>query len=230
MVIIETLWTFQGVRSRKFRSQMPSWFMRTSAARFSEDVNFRGAQLSHPNFTGAVLIGMDPKDVPVPARILEECLFDASGDATARANKLKAIFLRHEQVVSSGTATETKAVLDHDDLRPLNGFFPDRKLAGLSARGVIAVGVDFSKCQLQAANFDGADLRSANFTGADLRGLSLKGAKIAHAQLDSADIREFPLASGRVVLPDLTGTVVAPRQLESAILSQSVVELGAASA
>ena len=48
--------------------------------------------------------------------------------------------------------------------------FIGRTLAGLSARNVTGIGLDFSGCQLQAAKFDGADLRDADFSNADLRG------------------------------------------------------------
>jgi uncharacterized protein YjbI with pentapeptide repeats len=63
----------------------------------------------------------------------------------------------------------------------------------------VAVSVDFSNCQLQAAKFDGCDLRMANFASSDLSGTSFDRAKLAHANFNNAKIHDLTLRNGDIV-------------------------------
>jgi uncharacterized protein YjbI with pentapeptide repeats len=158
---------------------------------------FRGARLKNPCFRGAVLAGADLEDVPPQA--LSRCLPAPSPAARARAKGvMKALTGHHEWFVSAGRKGRP-ANIEGEDLRPLEGSLKGLCLAGLCARNVVAVSLDFSGCQLQAAKFDGADLRGASFADADLSGASFQDAKLAHAGFRNARIRDLVLCTGYVL-------------------------------
>jgi len=190
--------------------------------------NFKGAQLPNVNLSGAVLTGVSMKDLAVPAAALKGCITDVSPENIERANILKASIEAHQQWIASGGRCGKVAKLDGEDLRPLLQFFPERALTALSAHNVIAVGVNFSGCQLQAARFDGADLRDADFTGADLRGASFAGAKLAHARFDRADMTALPLANGAKLAPNLTAALATEDQFFNATIDGAISSLGLA--
>ncbi|HKU54479.1 MAG TPA: pentapeptide repeat-containing protein, partial [Rhizomicrobium sp.] len=91
------------------------------------------------------------------------------------------------------------------------------RLTGLSARDAIAVEMDFSASQLQAAKLEGADLRGANFAQADLRGASFRNAKLAHAVFKGANLGALKLGDGSMLAADLCGAEIAEEQLRDAI-------------
>ena len=191
-----------------------------------EGVKFKGAQLGNAKFTGAVLTGTDVEELNLPPEAFEGCVLDISAAALAKAGRIKAMIAAHEDwIVSNGEKGEP-ALLDGEDLRPLESFPAGRRLAGLCARRVIAIGVDFSETRLLAAKFDDADLRTADFSGCDLRGASLRGAKLAHARFDRARLGPLKLAQGGEILTDLTAASVTQDQLASAKLDRPLTEMG----
>jgi uncharacterized protein YjbI with pentapeptide repeats len=96
----------------------------------------------------------------------------------------------------------------------------------LSAKNAIAIGLNFSGCQLQGARLDGADLRDADFTGADLRGASFRGANISHARFGKADMRSLPLINGQVRAVDFTDATGLEEQFATCQLDGDVSMLG----
>lgn len=181
--------------------------------------NFRGAKLADVSFVGAVISGV--KDLAVPAEALKGAILDvaeANGDALA---VLRPKLDEHQQWIASGGGRGRAAVLDDMDLRPLQNYLVGRQLTGLCARRAIAIGADFSGCQLQGAKFDGADLRDANFTGADLRGASFRGANIAHARFAKADIRILRLLNGNARETDFFESQQSDNQFATAVVDEA---------
>ena len=119
----------------------------------------------------------------------------------------------------SGGAEGAPAVLDHEDLRPLGGLLRERLLTALSARGVRAVGVDFSASQLQGANFRDADLRGAVFDAADLRGACFENAKLAHARFGRAILAPLHLIGGRRMAPNFNGAVLERTDFTATVMA-----------
>lgn len=164
-----------------------------------EGAMFRGASLGDACFRGATLWGVDLEELNVPSAALRNCLPSPSIVAQGKAKHLLAeILAHHEWFVSQGKRGRT-ANIDGTDLRPLADSLRGLCLAGLSARRVVAVSVDFSGCQMQAARFDGADLRGANFTDADLSGASLQRARLAHVSFRNTRIEDLVLSTGQIL-------------------------------
>lgn len=190
-----------------------------------EGVNFKNAKLANVTFRNAVLIGIDVAALGVPPEALEGCVMDVTSAAAAKEGSLKEKLEAHQLCVSSGTAKGAPAVFDGEDLRVIRGLFAGKPLTRLSARRAIAIGVDFSGCQLQGACFDGADLRECNFNNADLRGCSLRGAKLAHATFEKTNFGSL-VAGGRTIAADLTGAEVSITQFSHALLETDLAALG----
>jgi uncharacterized protein YjbI with pentapeptide repeats len=176
---------------------------------------FRGATLTNALFKDAVLTGILAGDLKVPPESLEGAVRDTTPEAAAKAGALKARLEAHQQWIATQGREGAPANLEGEDLRPLQNHLLGRRLSGLAARHAVAIGLDFSESQLQAAKFEGADLRGANFSKADLRGASFKDAKLAHANFTGADLRALPLANGTMLAADLGG--VTEEQLRGAI-------------
>ncbi len=187
---------------------------------------FKGARLENVSLRGAVLTGVNLNEFSVPPEALKDCVLDVTAQALAKSAELKAKLDAHHAWVVSNGKQGTAAVLDGEDLRPLQKEIAGRSLIGFSARHVIAIGVSFAGCQLHGAKLEGADLRDADFTGADLSGVSLKGAKLGHARFDKAILRNLRLLSGQIVRPDLTGAEASEEQFQGASLDESVYALG----
>jgi uncharacterized protein YjbI with pentapeptide repeats len=191
--------------------------------------NFKGAEFVNSSFRGAVLLGVNMKELKVPPEALRDCVMDVSASAIAKAAELRARLDAHQAWVASDGNRGAVAVLDEEDLRPLHKDFAGKNLVGLSARGSLAFGVDFSGCQLQGAKFHDADLRDANFSKADLSGASLKRAKLAHAKFDGANLCSLRLLHGGVVPPDLSEAEAIPEQFLRAYLDSDIASLLAGS-
>ena len=190
-----------------------------------EGVKFKGAQLTNVQFRGAVLTGIDLGELKVPPEALEGCVLDVTEEALARVGQLQARLAAHEAwIVSAGGGAP--AMLDGEDLRPLQGFTAGRRLAGLSACSTIAVGQDFTECRLQAAKFEKADLRAANFSGCDLRGVSFRGANLAHARFTGARMGAIRLADGRMLHAAVSGANATADQFADASLECTLEGLG----
>lgn len=161
-----------------------------------QGADLSGADLTGAQFKGAILAGANLDRLKVDPSAFEGCVLDPTQAALERADLLEGRLDQHGRWVETNGREGKPAILDEEDLRPLNAKFVDRALTAMSAKKACAVGVDFSKAQLQGACFDGADLRDANFTSADLRGASFKGALLWHAKFDEADVRPLALAGG----------------------------------
>ena len=188
-----------------------------------EGVKFKGAQLTNVQFKSAVLTGIDLGELKVPPEALEGCVLDVTEEALARVGQLQAKLASHEEWIASESGAP--AVLDREDLRPLQGFTAGRRLAGLSACGVIAIGQDFTECRLPAAKFENADLRAANFSGCDLRGVSFRGANLAHARFTGARLGVIRLANLRTLRTVLAGANANADQFADASLECTLEEL-----
>ncbi len=188
--------------------------------------SFKGAQLTNVTLRGAVLTGVNLEDLNLPPEAFAECVTDSTPDSLAKAEPLKKKLEVHQLWILSNGAQGVAAVLDGEDLRPLSKDFAGRQFTGLSVRTAMALGVDFSGCQLQGAKFDGADLRDADFTGADLCGVSFKGANLAHARFAKAHLGMLRLLSGDVMAPSLLGAHAVPQQFRATILDHPIEALG----
>ena len=191
-----------------------------------QGANFKQARLSNVNFRGAVLTGVDINELAVPPEAMTGCVRDVAPEAAAKFDDLKARLDAHQLWTVSGGAKGAPAVLDGEDLRPLLQLLVGRPLAGISARGAIAIGLDFSGSQFQAAKLDGADFRDANFSNADLRGTSFKNARLAHARFDKSNLCRLQLHGGTALAPNLCGTDAIELQFRTAILEDKVSALG----
>ncbi len=159
--------------------------------------SFRGARLRKACFRGAVVAGVHLDELMVEPQALSQSLMSPTASAHDRAREIYAALVGHHEWFTSNGKKGQPAVVDGEDLRPLSDAMKGLCLAGLSARAVVAVGVDFAGCQLQAARFDGADLRAAGFNAADLSGTSFRRAKLAHATFKNAKIRDLILCTGQ---------------------------------
>jgi len=182
-----------------------------------QGATFKGARLTNVAFKGAVLTGVNLKDLGVPAEALEGCITDPTPLSPEEVDAMQERLVAHERWVETTGQEGVALVLDGADLRPLQDLFAGRTLTGMSARKTMAIGLDLSGAQLQAAKFDGADLRDVNFGNADLRGASLREARLVHAKFDRADLRRLALNNGKQIVPDLAGVEAAPGQFFGAL-------------
>jgi uncharacterized protein YjbI with pentapeptide repeats len=187
---------------------------------------FRGAELTNASFTGAVLMGVTMAELNLPPEAFVDCVFDVTEAARAKSGLLKDKLVQHQQWVLSDGREGAPAVLDGEDLRPLGNALAGRNLVGLTARGVIAIGLDFSRSQLQGAKFDGADLRGADFSGCDLSGVSFHAAKLVHARFERARLGNLKLRNGEVLSPNFLGADAQADQFRDAVLDDSPAALG----
>jgi len=164
-----------------------------------EGASFRGARLRNACFRGTALAGVDLADLNTSSPSLQHSVKAPTPQARERAKTLLSELTAHHEWFISGGRRGKPATLDGEDLRPLGHALTGLCLAGLSAKNTIAISVDFSGCQLQAAKFDGADVRGASFVEADLSGTSFHGAKIGHASFRNARIEDLHLRSGQVL-------------------------------
>ena len=191
-----------------------------------QGANFKNAQLSNVSFKGAVLTGANLAGHVIPPEMLEGCVMDATPEAVAKAEILKAKIEAHQLFISSGAAKGAPAALDGEDLRVVADMLLGRGLTGLSLRRVNAIGIDFSNSQLQGARFEGADLRECDFSGADLRGASFKGARLAHAKFEKTNLGSLNLPGGKTLAPDFTGAEASKDQFRYALLEGPLAALG----
>ena len=191
-----------------------------------QGAKFKSARLTNAVFAGAVLTGVDLKDLNVPADALAGCVTDISEEAAAKAPALREALGGYQEWLQSGGKRGTRADFSGEDLRPLKNDLSGRILAALHMQNTLAIGANFSGCQLQAAKFDGADLRDADFSDADLRGASFKGAKLAHARFDGANLGSLPMANGTPLKPDFHAASAVIGQFERANLDEALSSLG----
>lgn len=177
-----------------------------------QGATFKGARLSNVVFKGAVLTGVNLKELAVPAEALEGCISDPKPLSQEETDAMASRIAEHQRWAETAGREGTPLVLDGQDLRPLQDLLAGRTLTGLSARNAMAIGLDLSAAQLQAAKFDGTDLRDVDFSGADLRGASMRAATLTHARFDKADLRHLILNNGTQLRPDFTGAAIAPGQ------------------
>lgn len=179
--------------------------------------HFKGAKLANAVFEGAVLEEVDLDEMDLPSDILKSCILAPTATAKSERSQQIARLDQHQRWIATDGRDGRAAVFDGEDLRPLADDLSRYKLTAISAKGVIAVALDFARLELQGANFEDADLRGANFEGADLRGVRLKNARLGHAKFTGADLRPLQMASGDVMVCDFSGAELAVEQLEAAI-------------
>ena len=190
------------------------------------DTSFRNAILTNVEFgravfsgvclDGAIINSSDPSNLPFTADELKNCLLDPGKKALERQDELREKLRAHERWAASDGKSGEMMSLEDADLRVISSSMSGRQLTAIKLARSIAVGVDFTDCQLQGSDFELADLRSANFKNADLRGAIFKGANLMHANFDGAKIGPLVLVSGVAQATDLTGAKVAKWQLEQA--------------
>ena len=161
--------------------------------------SFRGATLGNATFEGAVLIRVNLADLNVPRDRLKNCIVDPTPQVRARLPQLIAILDGAQAWADSGGRDGRPANIEGEDIRLLSQLVKGRKLTRINCAQTIATDLDFSGCELQAANFDGADLRCASFVDADLRGASFRGANLAHAKFNKANLLPLALKSGELM-------------------------------
>jgi len=164
-----------------------------------EGASFRGARMRSACFRNAVLSAFHLDELGNIENNLKLSLAPPTFDARRRAHTVHDALLAHHDWFTSVGQKGSPSTIDGEDLRPLGDSVKGLCLAGLSARNVIAVGVDFSACHLQAARFDGADVRAARFGDCDLSGASFLGAKRGHATFRNARIMDLTLYTGNVL-------------------------------
>jgi len=173
---------------------------------------FKGARMQNVTLTRAILMDIDPAQIPVSASALKDCVLPPTTEAIAAKAQLLFRLNTHQRWIESNARLGSCAVIDHVDLRPLADVVGKFKLTAISARAVLAPGVDFSCTELQGANFEDADLRGASFEGSDLRGAKFRGALLHHAKFLGADMRPLRLKSGDMMACDLSGTEFTAEQ------------------
>jgi uncharacterized protein YjbI with pentapeptide repeats len=188
--------------------------------------SFRGAHITNASFVGAVVMDVVLADLNLPQESFSDCVFGIASEAKLKAGALKERLMLHQQYVLTDGHEGHPAVVDGEDLRPLAGHLAGRSLIGLSMRGIIGIGLDFSGSQLQGAHFDGADLRGADFSSTELSGASFHGAKLVHAKFDKARLAGLKLRNGEVLLPNFHGADANPGQFRDAVLEESLGAMG----
>lgn len=188
--------------------------------------SFRGAEITNASFVGAVMMDVALSELNLPPETFADCVFGVSAEAKAKAGALTERIAQHQQWVMTGGQEGAAAALDGEDLRPLAGLFAGRSLVGLTARGITAIGLDFSRSQLQGAKFDGADLRGVDFTGSDLSGASFHGARLVHARFDQARLGNLKLRNGEILSPNFFGADASPGQFHMAVVEGSLGAIG----
>ena len=178
--------------------------------------SFKGAVLGNASFEGAVLIGVEIAEMCIPKERLINCLTNPGPELRKQLPCLMEIVNSAQVWAETGGRQGRVAVLDGEDIRLLAPVMKGRKLTKMSCKSIIAVGVDFSGCELQTANFEGADLRGAIFTNADLRGASFKGANLAHANFGLANLLPLALDSGTTVSTSLENAILSRANFEGA--------------
>jgi len=180
---------------------------------------FKGARMAGVTLTGAILTDVDIAEMHLPSEAFKDCVLPPSRQAYDARQQIIFRLTAHQNWVESDARRGTCAVLDDADLRPVAAMIGKYRLTAISAKRVIAAGVDFSCTELQGANFEGADLRGASFEGADLRGVRLKGALLHHAKFIGADMRPLQLKSGEVLPCELADTAFSATQRAEAVFS-----------
>ena len=163
-----------------------------------DGADFSGAKLADAIFHNAVMTGVSLGDLALSPAQLDGAVLDPGPQALARMPAIAALLRDAAEWVESGGKRGKPGVLDGEDLRPLGGALKSRVLTGLSARGVIAIRMDFSGSELQGANFEGADLRGASF----------RNARLSHASLVRADFTPLTLSDGKLHSADFTGATL----------------------
>lgn len=176
-----------------------------------DGVDLHGATLTGMVVTGAILTNVDLDQLARSGLDTTGCVTDPTAQAFARVGAIRMELDQSESWGKTNGRIGRPAMFDDFDLRPASNMLARQLLAGISARRVMGVGVNFSEAQLQGAVFDDADLRGANFRGADLRGASFRNARLTHAVFDKADLSplEVPGSPRRATRFDgaqLTGT------------------------
>jgi uncharacterized protein YjbI with pentapeptide repeats len=158
--------------------------------------NFRGADFSLANLTGASLIEANLSNARFGCAAEDVDVFDQLWNLTAKRAKVGRWLLDNANcTVFDG------ARLDRADMRSSKfeqGQFRKPRLTGVSLVGTILDEADLSAVDLSLASLVGASLVSANMRGAVLIGADLTGATLLGANLAQAELRLAALGSSRL--------------------------------
>lgn len=191
-----------------------------------QGARFVGATFIDAKFDGAVITGVNLAELKVPPEALKGCVCDPTPEAVAKSAGLRDAIDAHEHWVQTGGTHGKPAVLDGADLRPLHGLLKQRNLIGISARNVMAIGVDFSGSMLQGAKLGGADLRGARFAYCDLSGASFRGAKLHHTSFERAKLGKLRLVSGEPLPTSFAEAEANSAQFAVAIFDSPLTDFG----
>jgi uncharacterized protein YjbI with pentapeptide repeats len=193
--------------------------------------SFLNANLAGANFKRAVLTGVKLKDMQISSAQLKDCLLEPGPETIAKIPEILARIDGAILWVETKGKRGSKGIFDGEDLRSVQKNFKGKALSAISAKDAIAVGVDFSGCELQGAHFDEADLRDATFDNADLRGACFKGANLTHTKFRNCNLQSLPLNSGESIKTAFDGAVLAQTSFRDALceddLREAVSGLGA---
>jgi len=185
---------------------------------FIHATKFKGARLGNATFEDAVISEVNLSELAVPASAFKNCVLPPPPEAEALVPHLLVRLQAHKRWTDSDGRIGSSAILDGMDLRPLGSAIGRFTLTAISARSVIAVGLDFSGAELQGADFEGADLRGAIFEGADLRGANFRNARLRHSKFVAADLRTLQMRDGSLRPCDFRGAELSAEQTADAVL------------
>lgn len=100
--------------------------------------------------------------------------------------------------------------------------FVGRQLRDCSLNNVTLIGADFSRSDLEGANFDGACLQGAIFRHAKLSGARFVGANLEGTDLSSADLSRSNLTDAWAPAAHFDCARLVEARLERAILTQTI--------
>jgi uncharacterized protein YjbI with pentapeptide repeats len=178
--------------------------------------SFLNANLAGANFKQAVLTGVKLKDMQISSAQLKDSLLDPSPETVAKIPEILGRIDGAVLWVETKGKRGSKGIFDGEDLRSVARNFKGKALSAISAQNTIAVGVDFSNCELQGAHFNEADLRNATFDNADLRGACFKGANLTHTKFKNCNLQSLPLNSGESIKTAFGGAVLAQTSFRDA--------------
>jgi uncharacterized protein YjbI with pentapeptide repeats len=179
-----------------------------------ESADLLGAKLTDAIFKDTVMSGVDMEKLNLSPEQLNGCVLAPDASAVSRADLIRQRLSTAEAWATSAGRRGAPAVIDGEDLRPLQNAFRGRNLTAMAARRIRAIHIDFSGSSLQGAMFDGADLRGAIFDRCDLRGASFRDARLSHASFVGADLDPLVLQNGRPLPTNFDGAVLGGANLK----------------
>jgi len=189
-------------------------------------LSFRNQDLSHADFTGSCLIGVDMSNGKFVSATffacdlrranLEHASFvraDFRGAFVAGANlkgaDLKSADLREGKIMEKGAEGYLADRLRRDSTNaPIaKTVFTGARMMETNLSGVRASSADFSDADLSNVRIQGADFRNANLEGANLSHSDLSGSDLRGAGLKNAILEKTTMNMAETAGADFTNTV-----------------------